>query len=88
MQSLLRMAVGIGEEIKMEKEKLERINALARKSRTEEGLTDEERAEQAALREEYILEFRASMTGILDNTYIQRENGVREKLKRSDKKKS
>ena len=29
----------------MEKEKLERINALARKSRTEEGLTDEERAE-------------------------------------------
>ena len=72
----------------MEKEKLERINALARKSRTEQGLTDEERAEQAALREEYILEFRASMTGILDNTYIQRENGVRERLKRNDKKKS
>ena len=90
MQSLLRMAVGIGEEIKMEKEKLERINALARKSRTEEGLTDEERAEQAALREEYILEFRASMTGILDNTYIQRENGAREKLKKNEnyKKKS
>lgn len=72
----------------MEKEKLERINALARKSRTEEGLTEEERAEQAALREEYILEFRASMTGILDNTYIQRENGVRERLKRNDTKKS
>ncbi|MBQ2862586.1 MAG: DUF896 domain-containing protein [Clostridia bacterium] len=71
----------------MEKEKLERINALARKSRTEEGLTDEERAEQAALREEYILEFRASMTGILENTYIQRENGVKEKLKRNDTKK-
>lgn len=74
----------------MEKEKLERINALARKSRTEEGLTEEERAEQAALREEYILEFRASMTGILDNTYIQRENGVKEKLKKNEnyKKKS
>ena len=71
----------------MEKEKLERINALARKSRTEEGLTDEERAEQAALREEYILEFRASMTGILENTYIQRENGAKEKLKRNDTKK-
>ena len=71
----------------MEREKMERINALARKSRTEEGLTDEERAEQAALREEYILEFRASMTGILDNTYIQRENGVKEKLKRTDNKK-
>lgn len=71
----------------MEKEKLERINALARKSRTEAGLTEEEKAEQAALREEYIMEFRASMTGILDNTYIQRENGVREKLKRNDDKK-
>ena len=68
----------------MEKEKLERINALARKSRTEEGLTEEERAEQAALREEYILEFRASMTGILDNTYIQRENGAKEKLKKNE----
>ncbi len=72
----------------MEKEKLERINALARKSRTEEGLSEEEKAEQAALRQEYILEFRASMTGILDNTYIQRENGVKEKLKRTDKHKS
>lgn len=69
----------------MEKQKLERINELARKSRAE-GLSDEEKAEQAALRQEYILEFRASMTGILDNTYIQRENGEREKLKRSEKK--
>lgn len=74
----------------MEKEKLERINALARKSRTEEGLTEEEKAEQAALREQYILEFRASMTGILENTYIQREGGVKEKLKKNEnyKKKS
>ena len=69
----------------MEKEKLERINELARKSRTE-GLSDEERAEQAALREEYIREFRASMTGILDNTYIQRESGEREKLVRDESK--
>ena len=74
----------------MEKEKLERRNALARKSRTEEGLTEEEKAEQAALREQYILEFRASMTGILENTYIQREGGVKEKLKKNEnyKKKS
>jgi len=71
-------------EVKMEKEKLERINFLARKSRAE-GLDEAERAEQAALRQEYILEFRASMTGILDNTYIQRENGEREKLKRNVK---
>ncbi len=68
----------------MEKEKLDRINFLARKSRAE-GLDEAEREEQAKLREEYILEFRASMTGILDNTYIQRENGERERLKRKDK---
>ncbi len=71
----------------MEKEKIDRINFLARKSR-EAGLDASELAEQKALREEYILEFRASMTGILENTYIQRENGEREKLKRNtgDKK--
>ena len=33
-------------------EKIERINALARKARTPEGLTQEEKAEQAALRRE------------------------------------
>lgn len=71
-------------EVYMEKEKLDRINFLARKSRSE-GLSEEERAEQAALRQEYIIEFRASMTGILDNTYIQRENGDRERLKRNKK---
>ena len=69
----------------MEKEKLERINELARKSR-ESGLSETELEEQASLRREYILEFRASMTGILDNTYIQRENGEREKLKRNPEK--
>ena len=69
----------------MEKEKLERINELARKSR-ESGLSETELEEQASLRREYILEFRASMTGILDNTYIQRESGEREKLKRNPEK--
>ena len=71
--------------LKMEKEKLERINELARKSRAE-GLSDQELAEQKALREQYILEFRASMTGILDNTYIQRESGERERLVRDESK--
>lgn len=69
----------------MEKEKIDRINYLARKSR-ESGLDEAEKAEQQALREEYIREFRASMTGILDNTYIQRENGEREKLTRDPAK--
>lgn len=69
----------------MVQEKIDRINALARKSRTEEGLTDEEKAEQAALRAEYIAEFRASFASQLDNTVIQRPDGTKEKLKKSDK---
>jgi uncharacterized protein YnzC (UPF0291/DUF896 family) len=58
---------------------------LARKAKTEEGLTDEEKAEQAALRAEYIAEFRASFAVQLDNTVIQRPDGTKEKLKKSDK---
>ena len=63
----------------MEQTKIDRINFLARKSKAE-GLTDEEKAEQDILRKEYIASFRASMTGILDNTYIQRPDGTKEKV--------
>ncbi len=63
----------------MEKAKIERINALAKKAK-EEGLTEEERAEQKALREEYIKDFRASFRGILENTVIQYPDGSRETL--------
>lgn len=48
------------------KEKMDRINELARKKKTE-GLTDAELAEQAELRKEYIAAFRASVRGQLDN---------------------
>ncbi len=64
----------------MERAKIDRINELARKSKTPEGLTDAEKAEQKALRDEYIAEYRASFTGILDNTYIQRPDGTKEKV--------
>ena len=37
----------------MNKKKIDRINELAKKSRTAEGLTEAEKAEQAALRQEY-----------------------------------
>ncbi len=63
----------------MEKEKIERINFLSKKSKTE-GLTDAEKAEQAALRKEYITEFRASFSGILDNTVIQYPDGSKENV--------
>ncbi|MBQ6892907.1 MAG: DUF896 domain-containing protein [Clostridia bacterium] len=67
----------------MEKEKLDRINALARKAK-EADLTETEKEEQAALRAEYIAEFRASFGGILNNTVIQRPDGSKEALKKKN----
>lgn len=67
----------------MEKEKLDRINFLARKAKESE-LSEEEKAEQAALRKEYIAEFRASFGGILDNTVIKRPDGSKEPLKKKN----
>ncbi len=46
----------------MEKSKVDRINELARLSKERE-LTDSEKAEQAALRAEYISEFRRTLRG-------------------------
>ena len=70
----------------MEQAKLDRINLLARRQKAGETLSAAELAEQKALREEYILEFRAQFTGILENTYIQRPDGSREKIKRGTEK--
>jgi len=63
----------------MEKEKIERINFLAKKAKAE-GLTEEEKAEQKALREEYIKDFRAQFSGVLENTVIQYPDGSRTAL--------
>lgn len=69
----------------MDQKKLDRINELARKSKTEE-LTNEEKLEQKALREEYIKDFRASMRGILNNTTIVSLDGSKENLSNRAKK--
>ena len=63
----------------MEKEKVARINELAHLSK-ERALTDAEKAEQAALRAEYVAEIRASFGGMLQNTVIERPDGTREPL--------
>jgi uncharacterized protein YnzC (UPF0291/DUF896 family) len=47
----------------MEKEKVDRINELARLKKTRE-LTEEEKNEQSALREEYLNEVRAALKGV------------------------
>lgn len=67
----------------MIKEKIDRINFLARKSKSE-GLTDEEKQEQLRLRSEYIREWRLGVIQTLDNTYIVDEKGNQTKLKRKD----
>lgn len=54
----------------MTQEKINRINELARKSRTAEGLTQAEKAEQAALRKEYREGVIRNLTGQLDNIEI------------------
>lgn len=65
-------------------EKVARINALAQKSRTAEGLTEEEKVEQAALRREYVEAVKASLQGQLDHTVIVHPDGTRKKLKKND----
>ena len=65
----------------MEKEKLDRIGELSRKARAE-GLTPKEADEQFALRNEYLAEMRGNFQNVLDNTYLQRPDGTKEKLKK------
>ena len=70
----------------MEQKKIERINELARKAKTPEGLTEEEQAERAALRREYADAVTGSLRAQLDNIYFVAEHGGKTKLGRRDKK--
>lgn len=70
----------------MEQSKIDRINELARKSKSE-GLTDEEKEEQAKLRAEYIAAYKASLVSALESTYIVDEKGNKKKVTRKDGKK-
>ena len=66
----------------MTKEKIARINELAKKSKTPAGLTETEQAEQAALRQEYVAEMKASLRAQLEHTMIQEPDGTLHKLGR------
>ena len=65
-------------------EVIARINVLAKKAK-ETGLTAEETAERDKLRRIYIDSVKASLTGQLENTYIVRPDGTKEKVTRKDK---
>lgn len=63
----------------MTQEKIDRINELARKSKSV-GLTDEERAEQTELRNEYRQSVVGNLASQLDNTYIVTPDGKKRKV--------
>lgn len=58
----------------MNQEKIDRINELYHKSQAE-GLTVEEKEEQAALRKEYIEAVRKNLRGTLNNISIKESDG-------------
>ena len=65
----------------MDQKQIDRINELARKAKSPEGLTQWEEEERAALRREYIDSVLGSLRGQLDNTYIMDEKGNKRTLK-------
>ena len=62
-------------------EVIARINELAAKNKTV-GLTEEELEERAKLRRIYIDNVTGNLRGHLDNTYILRPDGTKEKVTR------
>ena len=58
----------------MDNNKIDRINALYHKSKSV-GLTEDEKQEQATLRNEYIQAIRQNMRANLNNISIQEQDG-------------
>ncbi|MDE7137557.1 MAG: DUF896 domain-containing protein [Ruminococcus sp.] len=63
----------------MNQKKIDRINELSRKSKAE-GLTEEEKAEQTALRNEYRQSVVGNLSAQLDNTYVMTPDGKKRKV--------
>ncbi len=63
----------------MNQEKIERINALYRKSKAE-GRTEEEKKEQDLLRKEYIASVKSNLRNQLNNIDVINEKGKVENL--------
>lgn len=61
--------------IMLSKEEINRINELAKKSKTEEGLTLSEQVEQKKLREDYLTAFRGGMRNHIEGMKVVDEEG-------------
>lgn len=72
----------------MKKEEIDRINELYRKSKAE-GLTEEEKNEQALLRKRFIADVKGGLTAQLNNIDMVNKDGTIENLgeKYANKKK-
>ena len=65
----------------MEQAKMDRISELTRLS-CERELTAAEQSERAALRKEYLADWKRGAEATLDNTYVVGPDGVKRKLKK------
>ena len=65
-------------------EMIKRINFLYNKSKNE-GLSEAEKEEQAALRKEYVRQFRQGLDNTLSNVYIMDESGNKRKVEKKSK---
>ncbi|MBQ9977017.1 MAG: DUF896 domain-containing protein [Clostridia bacterium] len=63
----------------MTEKEIDRINELARKSKTQ-GLSEEEKIEQKALRVKYINSFKESLEGQLNSLVIVEPDGTKRKV--------
>ena len=67
----------------MDEIRIQRINELARKSKTPSGLTEQEKAEQKILRQEYIASYKRNLVSHLESIYIVDENGNKHKVEKN-----
>ena len=61
---------------------IKRINELYRKQKSEEGLTEEEKAEQKELRQRYVDAMRSNLRSSLESIRVKRPDGTIEPLKK------
>lgn len=66
----------------MDEIKIQRINELAKKSKTPQGLTEQEKAEQKILRQEFIASYKRNLVSHLESIYIVDENGNNHKVEK------